>query len=155
RPGVSRADVERWLRANTRGTDIQEQESNNLATRRTIRVETLALWIVAIVLALMCLVMLGQVLLRNTSAGVDDQTTLRTLGLTRRQLLGLGALRGAAVGGIAALAACAIAISASPLTPVGLARLAEPAPGVRIDATALVVGAFAIFVASVALGVLA
>jgi ABC-type lipoprotein release transport system permease subunit len=154
RPGTPRAEVEQWLRANLHGTDIEDLEPNTRATNRTIRVETISLWIVAGVLALMFLVLLGQVLLRNTAARAEDLATLRTLGVTRRKLLVLGAMRGAAVGVVAAVGACVIATVASPLTPVGLARLAEPSPGIRVDGTALLVGAAITAVASVALGVL-
>ena len=56
-------------------------------------------------------------------------------------LIGVGTT--AAVG---ALAAVVVAIAASPLMPIGTARLAEPDPGVSIDATVLAPGAVAIVV---------
>ncbi|HTL85730.1 MAG TPA: FtsX-like permease family protein, partial [Acidimicrobiia bacterium] len=155
RPDVTRDEVERWLRANLHGTDISETGPLDRATIRTIRVETIALWFVAGVLALMFAVLLGQALFRNTAMQADELFVLRALGVTRAQLLGLGALRGILVGVIGALGACALAVIASPLTPVGLARLADPAPGIRIDATALLFGALLVLVLSVLLGVLA
>jgi hypothetical protein len=49
-----------------------------------------------------------------------------------------------------AVAAIGVAVAASPLMPIGTARLAEPAPGISIDTAVLAVGAIAIPVLLVA-----
>src|SRR5258707_1170071 len=66
------------------------------------------------------------------------------LGMTRGQLMAsrLIEVGVAAAGG--AVAAIGAAVAASPLMPIGTARLAEPAPGISIDTAVLAVGAIAI-----------
>jgi hypothetical protein len=61
--------------------------------------------------------------------------------MSRSQLTGLGLLRASVAGIVAAAVAVVVAIALSPLTPIGLARIAEPAPGVAIDLPVLVLGA--------------
>jgi putative ABC transport system permease protein len=63
-------------------------------------------------------------------------------------------MRAAAIGAAAAAAAVPIAIALSPLTPIGLARLAEPNPGIWIDAPVLGIGSLLVLVVTVAGSVL-
>jgi ABC-type lipoprotein release transport system permease subunit len=144
KPGTSRAEVERWLRSHVRGTDIEDASVAFASIAHTIRLETVALWAVAIVLAVVFSVLVAQFLLRQALAAADDMTRLTTLGFTHAQVARLGAARGAVLGLLGAAGAVIAAIVASPLTPVGLGRLAEPKPGVRIDAGVLALG-FAVF----------
>ena len=64
--------------------------------------------------------------------------------MTRRQLAAAGSLRSAAatVGGAGAVV---IAVAASPLMPIGPARLAEPSPGMSVNGPVLAIG-FAVIV---------
>jgi putative ABC transport system permease protein len=155
KPGTPRADVERWLQSNVRGTDIEDQTKVTTSIERTIRIETVALWSVAAVLAFVFLIVLAQNLFRQAVGVAGEVSVLKTLGFTRRQVVSLGAARGVFVGVIGAAGAVVIAVVASPLTPVGLARLAEPSPGVRVDGFVMFFGAAAIVVTSALLGVLA
>jgi len=49
-----------------------------------------------------------------------------------------------------AVAAAGLAVAASPLMPIGTARLAEPDPGVSVDAAVLAAGAVVIVLLAVA-----
>src|SRR5205823_4370878 len=91
--------------------------------------ETQALWVMAALIGLTALAILGQALARQTYLDSDELPTLRAIGMSRRQLFGLGISRAAVIGFMAAAASIPIAILLSPLTPVGLARIAEPGPG--------------------------
>jgi FtsX-like permease family len=77
---------------------------------------------------------------RLTAQTAADQSPLRALGLRRRQRVAIGAPQAftVAVGG--ALIAIAGALAASPLFPVGLARRADPNPGLHADWFVLVLG---------------
>ena len=82
----------------------------------------------------------GQGVARQVAASAEAVPVLRAVGMTRRQrtlALALPSLVAIGVGSaVGALAACA----ASPLFPVAIARLAEPHPGFRVDATVILAG---------------
>ncbi len=109
-----------------------------------IDVVTIALWILAGVVATAGAVAIGIVLTREIALPTFDQETLRALGMTRSQRRAISAPRAflVAVGG--ALVAVIGAVSASGLFPIGIARIAEPAPGVRVDGPALLLGFVAV-----------
>src|SRR6202034_2522338 len=100
--------------------------------------------------ALTALLIVGQVASRQLLAAARDNPTLAALGLTRRQLaaVGLAEVALAAAGG--AVLACGVAIAASPLMPIGPARLAEPDPGLSVDIPVLAGGAAAIVILLIA-----
>src|SRR5207247_8000682 len=80
--------------------------------QRSIRPQAVALWIVAALTLLTALAVFGQALARLTFLESGDLPTLRSLGLGRVPLWGLGLLRAAAIGGTAAVVAMATAIVA-------------------------------------------
>jgi hypothetical protein len=73
-----------------------------------------------------------------------EYPTLRALGMTRGQLVGVALIRAAVIGAGGAMVALAIAILLSPLAPIGLARRAELHPGTAVDLAVLVPGALAV-----------
>jgi hypothetical protein len=83
------------------------------------------------------------------------QATLRALGMTRRQLLGLSAARTVVVAVPAAAIAALVAFAISPLTPFGWARELEPDPGFEFAGGTIVPGAAAVLGAVLAVGLLA
>ena len=109
-----------------------------------IDVLTIALWILAGVVAAAGAVAIGIVLTREIALPSFDQETLRALGLTRSQRRAISAPRAflVAVGG--ALLAVVGAAAASGLFPMGIARIAEPDPGLRIDWPVLTLGFVAV-----------
>jgi hypothetical protein len=79
-----------------------------------------------------------------------DHPVLAALGMTRGQLTAAGLAEVTAAGAAGALLAAGVAVVASPLMPVGAARLAEPDPGISVDWAVLLPGAVAIVVLLVA-----
>src|ERR1700722_7780943 len=110
------------------------------ATQRAIRPQALALAVFAALVALVGLAVTGQLLARQLALDAADFPVLRAIGQTRALLAAEALLRLALVtmagGGIAG----AVAVAASPLLPIGPARLAEPHPGVDADLPALAAG---------------
>ena len=117
---------------------------------RAIRPEAIALGLFALVVALTALVIIAQAVLRQLRASGNDLTTLRALGLARRQLWSIRLLQVTAVAVVGGLVAVAVSVLASPIMPVGAARLAEPSPGIDVDVAVLGLGFVAIIVLLVA-----
>jgi hypothetical protein len=114
--------------------------------QHSIRFEMSALWILSVLVAVAALVILGQALTRQLSLDARDFPVLGALGMSRGQLTALGVVRAGAAGLAAALLAVPVAILLSPLTPIGLARIAEPNPGIWVDPLVLIAGALAVAV---------
>ncbi len=111
------------------------------SVQKSIRFESQALWILCALIALAALAIVGQSLARQTVLESTDYPVLRALGLSRRQLLELGLLRATFIALIGGAAAVVVAMLLSPLTPIGLARIAEPDPGIAVDGLAVTAGA--------------
>jgi ABC-type antimicrobial peptide transport system permease subunit len=109
-----------------------------------INVLTLALWIFAGIAALAGGVAISMVLARDASESKADQATLSALGFTPRQRVLTLELRVLLVLAGGLLVACVVAIALSPLFPIGIARKAEPTPGLSVDGLILGVGLGAI-----------
>jgi ABC-type lipoprotein release transport system permease subunit len=131
----------------TGGQVLVADEATQAATiEHAIRPEAVALALFAFALALTALLIVGQTAARMVLATAADNGTLAALGMTRRQLFAASVLEVAVAALAGAIGAVAIAIAASPLTPIGAARLAEPHPGVSVNAGVLAAGAAAIVV---------
>ncbi len=101
---------------------------------------TLALWVFAGVAAVAGAVAIAIVLSRDVADAERDQSTLATLGLTRRERVATVGLRVLVVAIGGTIVATAIAVAASSRFPIGIARRAEPSPGLRIDGLVLGLG---------------
>jgi MacB-like periplasmic core domain/FtsX-like permease family len=125
----------------TGGQIFVADEATQAATvERSIRPQAVALALFAIVLAVTALLIVGQVASRQLLGAARDNPTLAALGLTRRQLAAVGLTEVGAAAAAGAVLACAAAVAASPLMPIGPARLAEPDPGVSVDVPVLAFG---------------
>lgn len=122
-------------------TPLAQQAGN---VRRSIHLQSVALWLVAALLAVVAVLVLSQLLARQSFLESIDNAPLRALGMTRGQLWSVGLCRAAAAGALGALLASAAAVAASPLLPLGTARTAEPHPGVSVDPVVLGLSAAAI-----------
>ena len=123
--------------------------------RRILRTQAFALWLTVVVAAAAGLIAVYQ-LLRRAAAGVATALhTVQALGARRVDLALGGGLRGAALGAVATLIAWMGAIALSPLFPRGMARLAEPDPGLHADVVVLGLGAVGVIFAGAGLGALA
>src|SRR5262249_52678192 len=102
---------------------------------------TIALFIFAAIAGLAGVVAIAIVLNRELAASAIDQDALRALGTTRGQRTGMSGARVLVVAVGGALIAIAGAIAASPLMPFGVARRADPDPGLHADWIVLALGA--------------
>src|SRR6266496_2062613 len=126
---------------------LSEQAVN---TQRSIHLQALAMWLLAGLLALIGVLITVQLLARLSFIESMDNATMRALGMGRGQLLAAGLDRAAAIGACGAAIAVTLAVAASPLLPVGLARIAEPHPGIDADGLVLILGAAGVVLATCA-----
>jgi hypothetical protein len=148
RPGTDHAtfvsEVDRLARASGghRGLDIFVADLSVHAARveRAIHPEALALELFAGLVALGALLAIGQVIAREVAVGSAEDTTLRALGFDRRQLVTVAVARVAGAVVLGTALAVVLAVAASPLTPIGAARRAEPSPGLSVDPFVLGLG---------------
>jgi hypothetical protein len=124
--------------------DVISLSSEMAATERAIHPQAVALALFAGLAGVIALTVIVQLLARQLTLDSAEFPVLRALGMTRSRLVGLSLARTAAVTVAGGLVAVAIAIAASPVMPIGAARLAEPAPGVQVNLAVLAAG-FAVF----------
>ncbi len=124
----------------TGAIEFQTTTATEAKVARAVRPQVGALTIFAVVIALTGLLLVGQALARQTFLDSVDHPTLRALGFGRRELIVTSMLRAGAVAVAAAGLAMVVAVAASPLTPIGAARTAEPDLGVFLDGPVLVLG---------------
>ena len=115
------------------GLQVRDVSAESHGAADAINALTLALWIFAGVAAVAGAVAITIVLSRDVSRAEIDQPTLTALGLTRRQCIARLGLRVLLIVAGGAVVAMVVAVAASPIFPIGIARRAEVAPGVRFD----------------------
>lgn len=118
--------------------------------RRAIAVETASLYALAVALALAGAALVGQGLARLARATSPELGSLRVFGAAPVTLALAAATPGAVVVLLIVALCPIVAVAASPLTPIGLARGAEVAPGAHVDATVVALGAAALAVVGLA-----
>lgn len=131
---------------------LMVEQVQTAGVQRSVRFESQALWALCALIALAALAVLGQALARQTYLESGELPILRALGMSRAQLSTLGMLRVMSIGVAAAVLTVPTAVLLSPFTPIGLARIAEPAPGFAVDAFSLVLGAVSVFLLTVLVG---
>jgi ABC-type antimicrobial peptide transport system permease subunit len=114
------------------------------ATQQAIRPDAIALAAFAALAGLITLAVIGQLLGRQLILDATEFPILRALGMTRARLVGLSLARVAVVTLAGGAVAVAVAVAASPLMPIGPARLAEPQPGIEVNLAILAAGFAAI-----------
>jgi hypothetical protein len=112
-----------------------------------IHLDVVALLLFGGLTALVTFALVGQGVARQSLLESEDYATLRSLGATRAQISDIVLLRSGLIGLAGAVLAFVVAVVASPLMPVGLARQADVHPGLAVDVAVLVPGALAIGVA--------
>jgi ABC-type antimicrobial peptide transport system permease subunit len=129
---------------------ISDNVDRDRHVNRAIRPQAAALGLFAGMAGLAGFFVLGQALSRQLGDDATEVPILRTLGMTRAQLVRLTLLRTALIAGAGAALAVGVAIALSPLFPVGVARQAEAHTGVEVNLGLLAAGAAAILVLLVA-----
>jgi FtsX-like permease family len=157
RPGTTAGEFGRRAQALARrfpgtggGIFVADESAQAATVEQLIRPEAISLGLFALVLAITTLLIVGQAAVRQLAAAAAEASTLAALGMTRAQLTAAGLTGMAAAAAAGAVAAAGVAVAASPLMPIGAARLAEPDPGISIDWTVLAGGVAAIVVLLVA-----
>ena len=120
-----------------------------------VDITSAALWILAGVTAAAGLVAITFALARRMADEVEDDDTLRALGLGQRQRWAATVVQAVPIAVAGALLALVVAWLASPLFPIGVARDAEPATGLEFDAEVLLVGAIVVVVSVLVVGAIA
>lgn len=129
-------------------TDVSDQQA---ATQRAIRPQAVALGAFAALAGLLLLAVVAQLLSRQLVLDAQDFPVLRSLGMAPHQLASLSLARTAIVTTTGGLLAVIVAVAASPLTPIGPARIAEPHPGLAVNFAVLGAGLGAIMLVPLAL----
>ena len=119
---------------------------------RTVAPYVQALTLFAVVAAVAAVGVLGPAAVRWAGTREADRVSLLALGMRSHQLRLSCAIRGAALGAVAAAVAVSTAVVASSRFPIGIVARIEPHPGVRVDATVLAAGALLIAAVGAVLG---
>ena len=116
------------------------QATQVAATQQAIRPLAIALAAFAALAGLIALAVIGQLLSRQLALDAAEFPVLRAIGATRASLVALSLARLAIVTVAGGVIAVVVAIAASPLMPIGPARLAEPHPGTEVNVAVLGAG---------------
>jgi hypothetical protein len=111
-----------------------------LRVEQATRAQVVALVLFAALAAVAALVVIGQTLTRELMLATAGHDTLRALGASRQQLVAAMTLPVGLVSAVGGLVGAGIAVLASPLMPMGLARRAEPAPGLAVHLAGIGIG---------------
>ena len=111
---------------------------------RTLHLAAIVLWLLAGLIAVATIMTALQALSRQAYVDSVDHPILRALGMTRSERLGVGLVRTFVVAVAATFVAVAVAVLLSPLWPIGLARVAEPSPGMDVNLAVIGIGAVAV-----------
>jgi ABC-type lipoprotein release transport system permease subunit len=147
------ADFDGSLRPlNTYGTYDLDEAADSI--QASIRPQVVGWYVLTGLAALAALAVIGQAMARQTVAEGADQPALSALGVRPREFVLLALMRALLTGAAGAAGAVLIAVLASPLTPVGEARLAVPSPGrMSLDLTVVLPGVLAVLAGVTAVSV--
>jgi FtsX-like permease family len=124
------------------------------AVQASIRPQVIGWYVLTGLAALAALAVIGQAMARQAAAERADHRDLSALGIRPRELVLLALLRALLTGAAGAAGAVLVAVLASPLTPVGEARLAVPSPGrLSLDLVVVGPGTLAVLAAATAVSV--
>jgi hypothetical protein len=153
RPGVSRAAFQQQAQALAArfpetGSPLFVADEHQQAAKveGAIRPQAVALGIFSLLAAATALLVIGQMASRQLFLASTDNPVLRAIGMSRRHLTLVGLLEMAAAALAGTFVAVVLAVAASPWTPIGPARIAEPHPGVAANWGILGLGALGIMV---------
>jgi putative ABC transport system permease protein len=125
---------------------FSDRTERNAQVNRAIQPQAVALVVFAALLGAALLMVFVQVLARQIFLDADEYSVLQGLGMSRRQLFATSMARVSVVTLVGGVLAVGGAVLASPLMPIGPARLAEPNPGIAFNAAILGLGFVAIVV---------
>jgi putative ABC transport system permease protein len=127
-------EFDKQIRSLTGGKPVLYVDTRSGMTQihRSFHIVATAFWVLGGFVALAGVLIFGQAFGRQTSLLAPEQTTFRSLGMTRSDLIALALVRAALVVAGAEVIAAIAGSLLTPLTPVGAPRLAEPNPGISV-----------------------
>lgn len=131
-----------------------ENAATQATVRRALGPQATALWVFAAVVSLAGFLLVGHVVSRHVALISDRFASLRAVGIGRRRLIAVAAIESLLLALVATALAVPLAVAASSLFPIGTAGLAEPHPGVAVNATILGVVALAVVALTATVGAL-
>ncbi len=149
------ADLARFQHPAEAGGALGVLDLDSLAAEveSSIHPQAVGWWILAGLATLAGVVVVGQAVSRQAATEAATYPTLAALGVSPRQLVAANMAATLVAGVCGAAGGVLLAFALSPLTPVGEARLAEPAPGFAFDPLIVLPGALAVIIAVLVLGV--
>ena len=142
-PGATQDDLRRQLDGLDNGDEFGITKSDWVPpeVREAVRAQGQGLAILAGIVAVATVVVVGQLLGRQVRVGDDERLVLRSIGMTRGQIVGDQLAAAAVPTLVGAATAIGLAYLASGLFPIDFVRHTEPDPGLRLEPVALVGGA--------------
>ena len=120
---------------------VSDQAAAVRRTNDAMRPLAFALGVAAVAIGVVVLLVVGQAVSRASRETSDDVEALRSIGSRSSDRVAFLASRAAVIGVAGAVGAVAIALALSDRFPFGVAQVAEPEPGLRIDPIVLFAGA--------------
>jgi ABC-type lipoprotein release transport system permease subunit len=150
-PGADALEVSQDLSRVVEDGDVSRNMTTLAVSERAGDVQRNALLVAAAVVALMSILALGHAMARFVAGRQGDEPVLSALGMSAggRTAAAAMLLAPAAVGG--SILAGVVAVALSPAFPVGLARRADPDPGVHLDGLVVGLGLLAALAVSAAI----
>ena len=151
-PGTSLADLRAQLDMLPNGTDLTISEVDWVpdAVRSAVRTQGQGLGILALFAVIAAIAVLGQLLGRQYRMSEVERLALRTLGMTRRQIVGDPLARAAIPIVVGGIGATILAVACSGLFPTGFVTQIEPDPGLRFNPLVHVAGPLLLIVSLLA-----
>jgi hypothetical protein len=128
-------DATRRLARNASEVNLTTRAELTANVEQATRAEAVALVLFAALAALAAVVVIGQTLARELFLATAGHDTLRALGMPRSRRFAAIMLPTGLLGIAVGMVGAGLAVLASPLTPIGLAWRAEPAPGLLVNLT--------------------
>lgn len=120
--------------------DVSDRAAVARAVREASRFEANVLYVFAAVSGIASVALIGVAVARCVVPGIADLRVLRTLGMTRGQLLCAAVAGPAGAAWVGAMLGSVAAVATSSWFPIGSAAGVEPAPGLHADAAVLLAG---------------
>ncbi len=134
-PGATTDDLRAQLAGLPDGTSLEVSpiEWVPAVVRSSVRAQGQGVAVLALFATAAAVAMIGQVLGRHDQLPDGERIALRSLGMTRHQLIGDSLARAAVPTIAGAIGSVAIAVACSELFPRGFVTRIEPNPGTRFD----------------------
>lgn len=152
RPGVDLAELRRQLDGLPDGEtlSLEPGEPVSAAVRTAVDAQARALWLLALGGAIGVVAVLGQFITRQVRFSATEHSRLAAVGFSDRQIGAETMARAAVPIAIGVVLGAVVAPLASGIFPTGFVGRVEPAPGLRLEAAVVFLGAMTLMLALLA-----